>query len=131
MITRAPATEDVKALLGVVQDYFDALYEGDTELFARVLHPSVRLFGAADNPNVELDFASYLDRVRNRPSPASRNDPRHDQVLSIDMSSPTTAHVRVRTALLPRLFTDDLTFVKTGSGWKIVAKVWHYEEVKV
>ena len=125
-MTQAEGTQLVDELIEAVHWYFDALYEGDPELFAKVMHPRVRLFSATDKPMVELDLPTYMDIVRNRPSPASRNDPRHDRVLSIEVATPTTAHVRVQDAVLPKMFTDDLTFLRVDGQWKIVSKVWHY-----
>ncbi len=126
-MTRERKSDQVDELLEAVHRYFDALYYGDTDLFAQVMHSRVRLFSATDQPMLELDLPAYLEIVRNRPSPASRHDKRHDRVLSIDIASPTTAHVRVQDAVLPKLFTDDLTFVRVDGEWKIVAKVWHYD----
>lgn len=126
MMTEKPVTDDLEQLLKAVNAYLDALYFGDTELFERVMHPHVRLFSATDAQMLELDLPAYLEIVRNRPSPASKHDPRLDRVLSVEIASPTTAHVRVEDAVLPKRFTDELTFVRTDGEWKIVSKVWHY-----
>ena len=115
------------AILDVLEDYFDGLYDGDTEKLSRIYHERVRLFCLTDPELVELDLPSYLELVKNRPSPASRQDERFDRVLEVSVPSPTTAHARVRCAYLPKRFTDDLTLVMTDGGWKIIAKVWHYE----
>lgn len=48
-------------------------------------------------------------------------------MLALEIPSPTTAHARVRCAYLPKVFTDDLTLVRTDAGWRIIAKVWHYD----
>jgi hypothetical protein len=125
-VTQADGTYLVDELIEAVHWYFDALHQGDTELFEKVMHPHVRLFSATDTPIVELDLPTYLDMVRKRPSPASRNDPRHDRILSIEVATPTTAHVRVQDAVLPKMFTDDLTFLRVAGRWQIVSKVWHY-----
>jgi hypothetical protein len=125
-MTQPDSTQVIDQLLEAVQSYFDALYEGDTKLFEKVMHPRVRLFSATDQPMLELDLPAYMEIVRNRPSPASRHDPRHDRVLSIDVASPTTAHIRVQDAVLPKMFTDELTFVRVDGQWKIISKVWHY-----
>lgn len=125
-MTHHAETQAVGELLEAVHNYFDALYNGDADLFARVMHARVRLFSATDRPMVEMDLPAYVELVRNRPSPASRKDPRHDRILSIEIASPTTAHVRVQDAVLPKLFTDDLTFLRVDGEWKIVSKVWHY-----
>lgn len=121
-------TTEMRSLLERVQEYFDALYDGDADLFARVMHPKVQLYCPTPDPPLEMDLTAYLELVRGRPSPASRHDPRLDRVLAVEMASPTTAHVRVQDAYLPRFFTDELTFVRsTGQDWKIISKVWHYE----
>jgi putative lumazine-binding protein len=125
-MTQRAATQAIDELLVAVHSYFDALYNGDTDLFAKVMHSRVRLFSATDEPMIEMDLPAYVELVRNRPSPASRKDPRHDRILSIEIASPTTAHVRVQDAVLPKLFTDDLTFLRVEGEWKIVSKVWHY-----
>ncbi len=125
-MTRPEGTQLVDELIEAIHWYFDALYNGDTELFKKVMHPHVRLFSATDAPTVELDLPTYMEIVRKRPSPSSRNDPRLDRVLSVEVASPTTAHVRVQDAVLPKVFTDDLTFLRVDGRWRIVSKVWHY-----
>lgn len=127
-MTLRATTKDVVELLEAVQGYFDALYNGDAELFARVMHPKVRLYCPTPEPPIELDLGQYQELVRGRPSPAQRGDPRLDSVLSVTISSATTAHVRVQDAYLPRFFTDDLTFARSGNGpWRIISKVWHID----
>jgi len=117
---------DLSAITAVVQQYWDALYDGDVHAFQQIMHPTCRLYCGTSGELLHMDLPSYLDLVQGRPSPASRKDARHDRLLSIDLASPTTAHVRVMDAYLPRQFIDDLTLVKVGDRWWIVSKVWHY-----
>ena len=119
--------EPVAALLAVLQDYFDGLYDGDVDKLTSLYHERVRLFCPTDPELVELDLPTYLEVVKNRPSPASRQDERFDRILEVSVPTPTTAHARVECAYLPKRFTDDLTFVRTAGGWKLIAKVWHYD----
>ena len=116
-----------EAVRQVAQLYLDALYHGDVELFRSVFHRDARLFSSSDGSMLALDLETYLAIVLGRPSPASRDDPRLDEILSIEISSPTTVHVRVRCAYLPKRFTDELTFVWLDGRWRLVAKVWHFE----
>jgi hypothetical protein len=116
----------VRTLSEAAGRYLDALYYGDTEMFSVVMHPRARLFSVTEGSLVEMDLPGYLDLVRSRPSPASRQDVRQDEVLSIEVASSTTAHVRVRNSYPPKRFTDDLTFIYTDGQWRIIAKVWHY-----
>jgi len=122
-----PIDEPISALLEVLRDYFDGLYDGDVDKLTRVYSERVRLFCPTDPELVELDLPTYLEVVKNRPSPASRGDERFDRILELSVPTPTTAHARVQCAYLPKRFTDDLTFIRTSDGWKIIAKVWHYE----
>lgn len=116
-------------ILQVLQHYFDALYDGDIELITRIFHPSARLFSAAEPSFLVMDIPEYVERVRARPSPASRGELRADEIVSLTIASPTTAHARVRELLLPKHFTDELTLVRDEAGWRIVSKVWHFETV--
>lgn len=110
-----------------VQSYLDALYFGDVEGFRSVFHPQAQLYSATGAKLVNLNVDAYLDLVANRPSPEKKGDERQDEIVSISIGSPTTAHVRVKDVYLPKKFVDDLTFVLLEGKWKIVSKVWHFE----
>jgi hypothetical protein len=120
-------TDDLTLVLAAVQDYFDALYEGSVAKFRAAFHPQAQLFSAEGGNTAALGLDAYMDRVANRPAPASRNDPRHDEVVSVTLASASTAHVRVRDALLPNRFVDELLLIKFGAEWKIVCKAWAYD----
>lgn len=119
--------DEMKAVLATVQGYFDALYFGSVEGFRAVFHPQAQLFSSEGGNTAALGMDAYMERVAGRPAPAARNDPRHDAVVSATLTSPSTAHVRVRDALLPNRFVDDLLLVKFPDGWKIVCKAWAYD----
>ena len=68
-----------------------------------------------------------MDLVAGRPSPEKKGDVRQDEIVSITIASPTTAHARVKDIYLPKRFVDDLTFVLIDGRWQIVSKVWHFE----
>ncbi len=114
-------------LLRVIQRYFDALYFGRPDWFNEVFHAQARLFSSTDDELVVLDLPLYLQRLSSREAPAQRNDPRVDEIISLEMPTPTTAHVRVRDLYLPQRYVDDMTLVFLDDSWKIVSKVWHYE----
>ncbi len=117
-------TDDIRS---AVQAYLDALYFGDVELFRSVFHPRAQLYSATEGRLTNLDVDAYLKLVASRPSPDSKGDRRQDEIVSIVLASPTTAHARVRDVYLPKRFVDDLTFVLLEGRWRIVSKVWHYE----
>lgn len=87
-----------------IQQYFDALYLCDTELLARVFHPSARLFDAEDGRIVVDPIACYHDTIKHRTSPQSRAAPREDKVIWIDMLSGTASTVKVHVRIHDRRF---------------------------
>lgn len=118
---------DKAAVEQLIHAYFDALYAGDVAKFREVFHPACRLFTVADGKVVTFDYEPYMARVAGRPSGASRNDPRKDEIVSIDVASPTTAYARVHDVYMPSHFVNELVFLKEGQRWWIVVKAWHVE----
>ncbi|MGM4924103.1 nuclear transport factor 2 family protein [Tardiphaga sp. 804_B3_N1_9] len=118
--------QDEQDIRAVIAGYFEALYRGDVAGFRRVLHPQVRLSSATDGTLVNLDLETYMGMVAARPSSASRGDPREDEIVSVSVASPTTAHARVKDMYLPKRFVNELSFIKIDSRWQIIAKVWHF-----
>lgn len=117
----------VQEIHEILLTYFDALYFGDTKLFAKIFHPQARLFSATGDDFVEMSLDEYLALVSGRQSPADRGDRRADEILHISIPTSTTAHARVREIFLPKHFTDELTLVLADGQWKIVSKVWHFD----
>jgi len=119
--------EDRIAIRAAVQTYLDGLYEGDADKLAGVFHPTSSLTWEEGGELKPLPRDEWLAAVRARPSPKSRALARHDEILQIDQSSPTTAWVKLKCAIPPRFFTDYLCFLKTGGKWQVAQKVFATE----
>lgn len=111
----------------VIWTYLDGLHEGDTEKLAAAFHPVSHLYSEENGTVMDLPRDAWLDRVRNRPSPKSQGQQRHDRILSIDQSGPASAFVKLECAVPPRFFVDYLTLLKTSDGWRVVAKAFKTE----
>ncbi len=121
---------DLDALNKAIQTYLDAIYYCDVKKLDEVFHEGSSLFDA-DNGEIFVDsIASFRADVGARPSPASQNQQRDDQVMSIDWLSSLSAVVKLRLHAMDNVFVDHLSFVKGSKGWQIVAKVWHLESRK-
>jgi Putative lumazine-binding len=121
-------TDDLKIIEGVIQSYLDGLYEGDAGKIAGVFHPTSALTSVTSDG--ELDVAprdKWLDKVRARQSPQQQGLPRHDHVLTIDLVSPTMAYVKLKCAIPPRFFTDQLSLLKIDGRWQVAQKVFTTE----
>jgi hypothetical protein len=121
-------TDDAKAIESVIQSYLDGLHEGDAGKIASAFHPTSALTSISEAGELAITPRDiWLDNVRNRPSPKQRGLPRHDQVLSIDLVGPTMAYVKLKCAIPPRFFTDQLSLLKIDGRWQIAQKVFMTE----
>lgn len=112
------------AIEAMVQDYFDALYEGDADKLARVFLPTSALTSEQNGTVTVLPLADWLRAVRERGSPKARGLARDDGILLIDQSGPTTAFVKVKCQIPPRYFTDYLSLLKVDGHWRVAQKVF-------
>jgi hypothetical protein len=118
---------DLNNLEQALQTYFDGLYEGDTAKLGSVFHDVAHLFYVTEGKLGDMSREQWFDMVRSRKSAQSQDLKRHDWVVQIDRSGPTTAFAKVQCQIPPRYFTDYLTFVKLTEGWRIVSKTFHTE----
>lgn len=113
---------EIPDIEAVVQTYFDGLHEGDVGKLAAAFHEVSHLYSAGANGVDDLPRAKWFELIASRPSGKSRGLARRDRIVSIDMSGPETAFVKVECQLPPRYFTDYLLLLKGREGWKIVSK---------
>ena len=100
-------------------------------ILAKAIGPN----GMVGGQQADMDFASknditeneYFEMIKNRPSPSAQNLPRHDKIISINKSGPSTAMAIVSCAIPPKYFTDYLTILKTSDGWRIISKTFHID----
>ena len=115
---------DRVAIEGVVKTYLDGLYEGDATKLASAFHPTSALAQSVDGKLVVTPRDVWLDWVKSRPSPKANGLARHDRVLSIDITSPVMAYVKLECAIPPRFFTDQLSLLKIDGRWQVAQKVF-------
>lgn len=121
----APDFAGVAAVLGL---YFDGLYHSDTQRLAQVFHPKAQYVCVTDGTLLYRDMAEYFPVVEARISPASKGEPRRDEIVSVDFAGPVTARAVVRCVIGNRHFTDFLTLVHLDGRWQVMSKVFHYTE---
>lgn len=107
--------------------YFDGIHFSDVSCLQRVFHPKAIYACATDGTLLYKTMDEYFPIVAARPSPASRNEPRTDEIISIEFAGPVTALARVTCSIAPKHFTDLLSFVKLDGQWRIISKVFHYD----
>jgi hypothetical protein len=115
---------EIEAIEKVVWTYLDGLYEGDAGKLAKAFHEGSHLYSMHEGGVADLPREKWLEMVRSRPSPKSKGLKRTDRIVSIDLSGPETAFVKLECAVPPRYFTDYLTLLKLNDGWRVVSKTF-------
>jgi len=117
-------------LLNAIDVYLEMIYHCDVEKLDAIFHPAASLFDADEGKIFVDPIAGFRHDVANRPSPASVDQAREEEIILIDFLSPLSAVVKLRLRAHNNIFVDHLNFVKDeNQAWKIVAKVWHLERV--
>jgi len=115
---------DIDAIEKVVWTYLDGLYEGDTGKLGKAFHEVSHLYSMDKGSVADLPREKWFELVKGRPSAKTRGLKRTDRIVSIDLSGPETAFVKLECSMHPRYFTDYLTLLKLENGWKVVSKTF-------
>jgi len=118
---------DLQGLNRAVQRYFDLMYDSDTSQFDRVFCSTAQLHGFRGSEMSMLPAQAFKDAIASRPSLQSRNIPREEQVLMVDVASASQALVKVRVRWNTAVYLDYLTFHRIDGDWLITAKGFHIE----
>ncbi len=127
MSNSSQLNSDIIEITELLKCYFDGLYEADLEKFSRVFHEDSHLYFTDGDSITDWPRFKYFEIIRQRPSPASQSLPRYDRIVSIHKAGKNTALATVNCAIPPRYFTDYLTLLKTGKGWRIISKTFHVD----
>lgn len=115
------------SLIAAVERYFELMFDSDIGRFDQVFAPSAQLHGLRDGNLRVLPAAEYRKLLASNPSPKSKNAPRRQEILLIDVASPAQALVKVRVRIDTILYVDYLSFHLVGGSWLVTAKSFHIE----
>ncbi len=121
-MSQAQVSDHVAAIEAVVKTYLDGLYEGDVTKLGQAFHEACHLYSAGADGVADLPRAKWFELVASRTSPRAAGHARTDRIVSIDLSGPETAFVKLECSVPQRDFTDYLLLLKTAGGWQIVSK---------
>lgn len=119
---------DLAQVEDAVRLYLDALHNGDVATLARVFAPTSALYSASNGGATALAIEPWLDRVANRKSARESGFEARNLIHSIEVFG-DMAMAKVSSTFPPKQFTDYLSLVRTGDGWRIVAKTYHAEDI--
>ena len=116
---------DLAKIETIIRIYLDLLYKGDIDLIKSVFHQEATVSSISDGKIISINMEGFRKRVATRESPESISETRHDKIILIDISSPTTAIAKVECMILKNHYTDYLSFIKVSEKWGIISKVFH------
>ena len=109
----------------VIRTYFDLLYKGNKDLIETVFLPEANVYSLSNGKIVKIDMDGFRKRIAERQSPESIGEKRDDKIILIDISSPTTAMVKVKCNILHNNYIDYLSLFKISGKWRIISKVFY------
>lgn len=109
--------------------YLDLLYKGDIDLIESVFLQEATVSSVSGGKIISINMDGFRKRIATRQSPESVGETRHDKIIMIDISSPTTAIAKVQCMILKNYYTDYLTFIKVRGKWGIISKVFHMSHI--
>ena len=118
-------SESIAEIEKVITTYFDLLYKGDKDLIETVFLPEANVSSLSNGRIVQIDMDGFRKRIAERQSPESVGEMRDDKIISIDISSPTTAMAKVKCNILHNNYIAYLSLFKVSGKWKIISKVFH------
>ncbi len=118
-------SDDLVKIENIIRIYLDLLYKGNVDLIKSVFHQEATVSSISDGKIISINMEGFRKRVATRESPESISETRHDKIILIDISSPTTAIAKVECMILKNHYTDYLSFIKVSEKWGIISKVFH------
>lgn len=119
----------LEPLLEAVARYFVLMYDNDISNFDDVFAPSAQLHGFRDAELRILPAPEYRKMLAANASPKSNNAPRLQDILLVDVASPTQAMVKVRVRIGALQYVDYLAYHRIRGTWLITAKSFHLERI--
>jgi hypothetical protein len=120
-------TAAYRSIVDVVDQYFETMFDNDTDRLDRVFAPTAQLHGLRDDKLRMLPVPEYRKVLASTPSPKSKAAPRQQEILSIDFAAPVQALVKVRVRIDTLLYVDYLCFHLIDGAWRVTAKSFHIE----
>jgi len=117
------------ALQQAVQKYFNLMYDADVSQFDRVFRPTAQLHGLREGKMRMLTAHAYREMLAAAPSPGSQGARRQEEILMIDITSPTQALAKVRVRSNTIVYVDYLNYHCVDGEWLISSKSFHVESI--
>jgi hypothetical protein len=107
------------------ENYFQFVYDPTSKVFEEIFHEDCKIQGMRGGRLEILSSSEYKKLVAGRASPASRQSPRDEGVLSLINIAADLAAATVRVRIGDTIFIDHLVFHAIDGRWLITSKTFH------
>ncbi|TPD66071.1 nuclear transport factor 2 family protein [Flavobacterium microcysteis] len=114
--------EDRKQITSVLDDYFNGIFVGDTNLLRSVFHPMAFLSGDINGEPYFKTLEQYLEGVKNRKSPNELGAKFGMEIISIEIIN-TIAVAKTHVPIFEYNYYDLLSLSLIDGKWVIVNKL--------
>jgi len=119
------ASRPFEELIDMARRYLDMLHACDADAVDRLFHPTAQLCTLESGRPVFRSVPEYKAVLRARTAPKSLGAPRAEQIITLDLSSPSQALIKLRVRINQLVFVDYLTLARLAEGWRIVSKTYY------
>jgi hypothetical protein len=119
------ASRPFEELIDAARRYLDMLYACDPDTVDSLFHPTAQLCTLESGRPVFRSVSDYKAVLRARTAPKLLDAPRDEQIITLDLSSPSQALIKLRVRINQLVFVDYLTLARLEEGWRIVSKTYY------
>jgi len=114
--------ENAKVITAILQDYFNGIYKGDTDLLKSIFHPHALVSGDIKGELYFKTLDEYLQGVQNRKSPYELGAAFNMEILSLEIIN-AIAVAKVHIPIFEYNYYDLLSLAVVDGKWVIVNKL--------
>jgi hypothetical protein len=115
-------TDNAAAVSAVLSNYFNGVFNGDTDLLRSAFHPQALVSGDVNGQPYFKTLDQYLDGVKNRKSPFELGETFRMEIISIEIIN-SIAVAKTRLPMFEFNYHDLLSLSKINGEWVIVNKL--------
>jgi hypothetical protein len=115
-------TDNATAVSAVLSNYFNGVFNGDTDLLRSAFHPQALVSGDVNGQPYFKTLDQYLDGVKNRKSPFELGEGFRMEIISIEIIN-MIAVAKTRLPMFEFNYHDLLSLSKINGEWVIVNKL--------
>jgi hypothetical protein len=121
-----PTPNSLTSISNTVQRYFEGMHFGDASRLRDAFHADAFLVGHYQGAFTRQSLDEWISEVDGLPKPHEQGEPFDMKIIATDVTG-RAASVKVAVLYMGLRFTDYLTLMEIGDGWKVMHKAYHHD----